>query len=410
MSKASATAASETKSNGREQVEAALDRASELFGLMGRIVTAGVPSHTEIPLETLREMMSAAGLGFEIPAVREKSALVKALKTMQKGGLVEEIECVPGVRLVYALMQRRTNEDAATGIDRVGYDERYMVAYYYNGVPEALRSLQTGPDPIIFFCENRCGDPREAERALRPLIDRYRSVYVARQIQEHVTLNAIYRADAFPMFPRGGYYYVRKANEAVIEQLRSFFAQVDAFLDEQGDPANPARCTLRYLNVPDAPEDREQVSTAALDMLLGEMKDIRIDLGERLKNPDKVKQDTGKSEGTATKLEKRIDDVLAKARRLTELSAENLARVASEAEMLKREARTLKKAEVVATPEAARGQRAEVAEAEVAPAPIQERGSRADDGGATDEDAPLPRAARRRPSAESASDVRVARG
>jgi hypothetical protein len=392
----------------REQVEQSLDRASQLFGLMGRIVTAGVPSHVEVPVEDLREMVGAAGLGFEIPENREKSALTRALKAMEQGGMVEEVDNVPGVKLVYALMMRRKDEDSRFGVNRMGYSERYLVAYYYGGVPEELRTMQVGPEPMIFFCEDRRGDPREAERALRPLIERYRQVYVSRQIQEHIVLNALYRADAFPMHPRGLYYYVAKANEDVIGRLRAFMDLLDAWLAAREDDTG-ARCMLRYINVPDAPEDQEQVSAAAMDLLLGEMNDIRVDLRERKKNPDKVRQGTERSEGTADKLEKRINALLAKAGRIGEIGEANLAKLATTAEQLRRDARSLQKAAVVVEPEAERGRRAE---AEVAaPVPAEGEGAR---GSRAEVEAPVPAASSRRrraaSSAPAAKEARAARG
>lgn len=292
-----------------EQVEQAAERKAARGNILGKIVTWYIDGNLKVPVERLRQMLDEAGLTKEIvplPVVRQGRVLERALKNLRVANLIEEekpqsglVESVTqsGDRTVYQFTER-ARERAQ---DKLEYRQKYKLAWYHQGVPDHLRHLQRGTDPIIFMSQD--GQPVSSEVAekLEELIRLYRDVYISRDITANILWVAIASAGAQRFNPKGHPYFVPVWGLDRLDQLKMFMGALNAETGTEG--------RLRCIGAPDSEEDREEIGGSIMDSLMRDFDKLDYDLDERERDKDVVAPDT------LDALVKRVDEVLASAQR-----------------------------------------------------------------------------------------------
>lgn len=314
-----------------------------------------VDKNVVMPLDLLRQLVRDAGMPDALipEQVTDGQVLQRALRNLGDAGLVE-IVAQTAERITYQFTARvRERAELEGAIDRLRYQQRYKLIWFRKEIPQGLEFLRMpGPYDIVAMTEDGQKLNDEAGQQLLSLINRYRSVYLPRDITR-LMVDAISRRGAIQVNPKGHPYILPWAERDVVSQLRVVLAGITSQTGRD--------CKLRAFAMIDTPENRDEIGLAALDDLNADMDGLDYDLRERESARDVVRPET------LDKLDERVRAVLDKAQVLMtigDLRGVRFSALEERAADIRRRALDLRRAAEERGPvlRRGRGQRAQVAD------------------------------------------------
>ncbi len=312
-----------------------LERASDSLGagrpLIGKTIIWDVPTRAFVPISRIKELVAECGLtSYEVstPAIREGQVLQRALRNLGEAGLVEEV-VTRGDRVVYQLTARVRDRER----DKLGYEQRIKIAHYKAGVPDNMRHLQNGPDPIIVMSQD--GQPVDAitDSEVRNLVNRFRNVYTPRDITSHILVEACQTHGAIKLRRGGGAQFVPADDSGqtpVVDKLRAFMRALGEEINES--------CTLYVQAAYQGDDEADSIGQAALVAMMSELDGVESDISQREARVDVVQSATAQAKAD------RVDEIMAKIARYCAISNLQSQTLEERAEALRKRAFALKQA------------------------------------------------------------------